>query len=329
MAERAGALHALAAVAIGDEQVVHLPVRAGAARVRRAHEHDGLGTDADGEMRRPRVAADDGGRLLEEVGELFEVQLADEVDGRDVHLGRNLGGLLRFDGTAADEHRNDAVVVEPVAEHGKVPVRPAFCRPAGADDEHDIGVVHIGTGLGDDLARQLLFALGHADRQAYFPDRTADGARRVEVALDDVVVAVRPDDGLRDEFAALAHIPHAVLLSFRGLGERGDGRRLEETLQVEHGVVVARLYLLAQRREVLQEAAEAAEFLLLKDDDLVDAGGHHDDVVGWRLDDPGQVGFRVRLLDGVAHGQGVDDIADGAHLHDQDILHSAISPPSS
>ena len=221
------------------------------------------------------------------------------------------------------------MVVEPVAEHGKVPVRPALCRPAGADDEHDIGVVHIGTGLGYDLARQLLFALGHADWQADFPDRTADGTRRVEVALDDVIVAVRPDDGLRDEFATLAHIPHAVLLPLRGLGERGDGRRLKESLQVEHGVVVARLYLLAQRREVLQEAAEAAEFLLLKDDDLVDAGGHRDDVVGRRLDDPGQVGFRVRLLDGVAHGQGVDDIADGAHLHDQDILHSAIIPPSS
>ena len=120
-------------------------------------------------MCRARVAADDGGRLLEEAGELLEVQLADEVDGRDVHLGRDLCSLLRFDGTAADEHGDDAVVVEPVAEHGKVPVRPALCRPAGADDEHDIGVVHIGTGLGDDLARQLLFALGHADWQADFP----------------------------------------------------------------------------------------------------------------------------------------------------------------
>ena len=88
------------------------------------------------------------------------------------------------------------MVVEPVAEHGKVPVRPALCRPTGADDEHDIGVVHIGTGLGDDLARELLLALGHADWQADFPDLAADGARRVEVALDDVVVAVRTDDGL-------------------------------------------------------------------------------------------------------------------------------------
>ena len=88
------------------------------------------------------------------------------------------------------------MVVEPVAEHGKVPVRPAFCRPAGTDDEHGVGIRHIGTGLGDNLARQLLFALGHADRQADFPDLAANGARRVEVALDDVIVAVRTDDGL-------------------------------------------------------------------------------------------------------------------------------------
>lgn len=196
VAEWAGALHALAAVAGRDEQVLHLAVGARATRVRRAHEHDGLGPDADGEMRRPRVAANDGGRLLEEVGKLLEVELADEVDRRDVHLGRDLCGLLRLDGAAADEHGDDAVVVEPVAEHGKVPVRPAFCRPAGTDDEHGVGIRHIGAGLRDDLARELLLALRHADRQADLLDCAADGARRVEVALDDVVVAVRADDGL-------------------------------------------------------------------------------------------------------------------------------------
>lgn len=196
VAERADALHALAAVAVDDEQVLHLPVRARAMRIRRPHEHDGLGADADSEMRRTRVAADDSRRLLEEIGELLEVELADEVYGRDVHLGRDLGGLLRLDRAAADEHGDDAMVVEPVAEHGKVPVRPAFCRPAGTDDEHDICIFHIGTGLRDDLARELLLALWHAYRQADFLDLAADGARRVEVALDDVVVAVRADDGL-------------------------------------------------------------------------------------------------------------------------------------
>lgn len=194
--ERAGALHALAAVAVDDEQVLHLPVGPRAARVRRAHEHDGLSADADGEMRRARVAADDGRRLLEEIGELLEIELADEVDRRDVHLGRDLGGFLRLDGATADEHGDDAVVVEPVTEHGKVPVRPAFCRPAGTDDEHGVGIRHIGAGLCDDLARELLLALGHADGQAHFLDRAADGARRVEVALDDMVMTVRTDDGL-------------------------------------------------------------------------------------------------------------------------------------
>ena len=78
VAERAGAFHAFATVAVDDEQVVHLAIGACASRVRRSHEHDRRGLKANGEMRRTRIAADNSRRLLKKIRELLEIEFADE-----------------------------------------------------------------------------------------------------------------------------------------------------------------------------------------------------------------------------------------------------------
>ena len=310
---------------IRDEDVLHLAVEPRALRVGRPHEHDGRRAEPRGEVRRPRIAADDAGRPLEHESELLEAHAADEIDGRDLRRALDARGRLGFDGAAANEHGDAPLLVEPVRECGEVLRGPAFRRPARAHDERDVGIFHARARLREERLRRLLRALRHAKRHAHLAHRATDGARDVEIALDDMRLRVRPDDRRRDELAALAHVPHAVFPPLRRGSEIGDGRRLEEPLQVEHGIVAARLQLLLERSELPQEAAQGAEFLFLEDDDLIDTGVHRDDVIGGRLDDPGDARLRVRFLDSVGNGKRMNHIADRAELDDEDVLHGSLA----
>ena len=148
----------------------------------------------------------------------------------------------------------------------------------------------------------------------------ADGADDVEIAFDDVALRMRAADGARDVVAAFAHVDGAELAAFRRFREIRDGSGFEEALEVEHEVVAAALDGALERAEMMKEAADRAESLLFKDDDVIDAGVHFDDAARGGLDNPGDAAVRPFLLELVADGQGVHDVADGAELDDEDVF---------
>ncbi len=298
-----------------------LPVGAVAVGVSRAHEHDRLRAEAGGEVDGAGVAAEDEGGAREDVRELLEARAPDEVDGR--HFGEcfDVAHEAFIEASAADEDGDNLLAVEPIGEHGEVFRRPALVRPVRADGENGEAARFVHALGGEQRVRRNGFSGGDGDGEAHILDAAAEGARDVEVALDDVPLGVRAPHGAAHIGGAFAHVHRAEAQLRARL--RDDGSRLEEPLQIERRVVSARAKLMAEGMELFEEASHGAKALLLKKDDVVDAGIAREDVVGGRLDDPRQMRFGIRLLDRIGNGKRMDDVADGTELDDQDVFHSA------
>ena len=72
---------------------------------------------------------------------------------------------------------------------------------------------------------------------------------------------------------------------------------------------------------MLQKSAQRLEIFFVKNDNPVHAGIHGQQVIGWRLHNPGDFRLGIGLFDGIAHRQRMNDVADGAELHDEDIFY--------
>ena len=267
------------------------------------------------------VAAEDEGGAREDVRELLEARAPDEVDGR--YLGERFDAAHEafVEATAADEDGDDLLAVEPIGEHGEVFRRPALVRPVRADGEDGEAARFVHALGREQRVRRSGFSGGDVDGEAHVLDAAAEGARDVEVALDDMPRGVCAPHGAAHIGGAFAHIHRAEAQLRARL--RDDGSRLEEPLQIERRVVPARAKLMAEGAKLFEEAAHGAKALLLKEDDVVDVRIAREDVVGGRLDDPRQIRFWIRLLDRIGNGKCMDDVADGAELDDQDVFHSA------
>ena len=142
---------------------------------------------------------------------------------------------MLIDGAAAHEHGDELLLIEPVAERGELILRPTLIRPVRAHGEHDVRPVHGHVRLLKEGAGNALLALRHLQGKLHLVHATADGARHIKITFHDMPLRVRADDGARNLVAELTHIAHAELHGC--FGQIRDGRRLEETLQVQHGII--------------------------------------------------------------------------------------------